>query len=359
MTKLTVLGGGNTAFSLAAKLALDGHQILIWEHPDFAQTIDPLRDSLTITLNDPNGTRVATIDVVTTDPATALAWSDTLLCSVPSYAHAPFAEQIVPHLRPGHVLTLLPGNLGSLAFANAIAARGVSGVIVCESDTAPYVCRKTASSEATIWGKVSGLGIGVHPKSQTSEVMPELARLFPGATAHDHVLAAGLSAMNPVVLPPGVLLNAGRIEHSRGEFYFYDEGVTPAVARVIEALDAERLAIGRAFGLDLLPVDKAFHAAGFGPDGDLWSVINGSRMLTALRAPGSLDTRWLTEDVPYGLMTWSALASIVGIATPVIDSLVTLTSALTGVDFAQRARSLADLGVDASDPAALMTYLDQ
>lgn len=359
MTKLTVLGGGNTAFSLAAKLALDGHQVVIWEHPDFAHTIEPLRESLTITLHDPDGTRLATIDSVTTDPATALAWADTLLCSVPSYAHAPFAEQIVPHLRSGHVLTLLPGNLGSLTLANAIAARGVSGVIVCESDTAPYVCRKTASSEATIFGIVSGLGIGVHPKSQTSEVIPDLARLFPGATAHQHVLAAGLSAMNPVVHPPGVLLNAGRIERSRGDFYFYEEGVTPSVARVIEALDAERLAIGRAFGIDLLPVDRAFHAAGFGPDGDLWSVINGSRMLTAMRAPGSLDTRWLSEDVPYGLMTWALLAGIAGIATPVIDSLVTLTSALTGADFAKQARSLADLGIDAEDPDAVMRWLDQ
>jgi hypothetical protein len=36
---------------------------------------------------------------------------------------------------------------------------------------------------------------------------------------------------------------------------------------------------------------EAFAKAGFGPCGDLWSVINGSRMLTALRATGQLDTR--------------------------------------------------------------------
>ena len=37
------------------------------------------------------------------------------------------------------------------------------------------------------------------------------------------------------------------------------------------------------------------------------STINGSRMLTALRAPGQVETRWLTEDIPFGLATWALL----------------------------------------------------
>ena len=101
-------------------------------------------------------------------------------------------------------------------------------------------------------------------------------------------------------------MNAGRIERSRGEFWFYEEGVTPSVVNVIEAVDRERLALGAALGLHLTPVAEAFHRAGFGPAGDLWAIINGSRMLTALRAPGQVDTRWLTEDIPYGLATWAA-----------------------------------------------------
>ena len=136
--------------------------------------------------------------------------------------------------------------------------------------------------------------------------MPVLRALFPGATAYGSALEAGLSALNPVVHPPGVLMNAGRIERSRGEFWFYEEGVTPSVVNVIEAVDRERLALGdRRSACDLTPVAEAFHRAGFGPAGDFWAVINGSRMLTALRAPGQVDTRWLTEDIPYGLATWA------------------------------------------------------
>ncbi len=357
MARITILGGGNTAFSMAARLGLEGHEVLLWEHPDFATTIDPIRESLTIQLNAAEHSGLAKLAGVTTNAAEALSWSDVLLCSVPSYAHRAFADQLIPHLQARHLLVLLPGNLGSLAFVSQIRKAGGADVVIAESDTAPYVCRKTGPAEATIWGTVTRLGIGVFPASQTSEVLAELEPLFPGVRAYEHVLSAGLSAMNPVVHPPGILLNAGRIERSRGEFWFYDEGVTPSVARVIEALDRERLAIGEALGLVLAPASVGFHEAGFGPDGDLWSVINGSRMLTALRAPGSLDTRWLTEDVPFGLATWSDIAGTVSVATPIIDGTIELASALAGCDFRSQRRTLNDLGIQGLQGEDLIAYL--
>src|SRR5262249_17082952 len=157
-------------------------------------------------------------------------------------------------------------------------------VVLAETDTAPYVCRKVAPAAAHIWGVVDGLGLGVFPAVHTERVRARLEEFFPGMRTYAHVLACGLAAMNPVVHPAGVLLNAGRIEHARGDFYFYEEGVTPAVCRLIEAVDRERRLVAQAFGIDLLPVDAAFHAAGFGPRGDLWATIHGSRMLTQLRA---------------------------------------------------------------------------
>jgi opine dehydrogenase len=114
--------------------------------------------------------------------------------------------------------------------------------------------------------------------------------------------------------------------------------VTPAVVNVVEGVDRERLAVGRALGLELTPVAEGFHAAGFGPKGDFWSTINGSKMLTALRAPGQVETRWLTEDIPYGLATWAALGDQLGVETPVMDALVTLASATLGRDFRAETR---------------------
>jgi opine dehydrogenase len=353
---VVVLGAGNTGFSIAAKLALEGHEVVLWEHPDHAGALTPIRDSRRITLLGTGGEGMAQLAAVTTDAAQALGAGDILLASVPSYAHAGFARALRPHLTSRHLLTLLPGNLGTLAFARALRDGGALPLLA-ESDTAPYVCRKTAPDAATIWGVVQAMGVGSFPASRTDEALERLRAYFPGVQPYPHALAAGLGAMNPIVHPPGVLMNAGRIERSRGEFYFYEEGVTPGVARVIEALDAERLALAQAFDVTLAPVAEAFHAAGFGPKGDLWSAINGSRMLTALRAPGSLQTRWLSEDVPYGLRSWVELGRVAGVPMPVADALITLADQVMETDSWATGRSLDDLGIESLDRTALERYL--
>jgi opine dehydrogenase len=254
------------------------------------------------------------------------------------------------------MVVLIPGTLGSLEWAAMLAEAGKKATLA-EVDTAPYVCRKTAPDEATIWGVVSGLGVGALPAVKTEVIRARLDPLFPGMKMHPDAMACGLSSMNPVVHPAGVLMNAGRIERSHGEFYFYEEGVTPAVVRVIMAVDDERRAIGRAFAYDLLPVNEAFHQAGFGPKGDLWAAINGSYMLTRLKAPGSLESRWLTEDVPYGLAAWVSIGRQFGVATPVMESLVNLAGPVMGFDGWQEGRGIAELGIEGMELDALKRYL--
>jgi len=361
--RITVLGGGNTAFAVAANLALRGYAITLYEHPAFAGALDPIRHHQTIRLLGVAEQGSAQIAHVTADLQAALA-NDLLLLIVPAYAHKPFAELCAPHLRDGHMIVMTPGTLGALEFAQIVRATGNShDIAFAETDTAPYVCRKTAPDTATIWGVVSGLGLGVYPATKTEAVADAVADIFtttgrsgaPTAiTPYPNVLACGLCAMNPVVHPAGVLMNAGRVEYSRGDFYFYEEGVTPTVAQVIYGVDAERRAIGRALSCDLLPVDAAFHAAGFGPKGDLWATINGSRMLTQVRAPGAINTRWLTEDIPYGLAAWSRLGAQVGVATPLMDALVTLAGVALGQDFWQLARTPERLGLAGMDATTML-----
>jgi opine dehydrogenase len=363
-SSLTILGGGNTAFAAAANLSLAGFRVTLCELPAFRHTVEPLLVPREIALGGVAYRDTARVHAVTTDVGEALAKNDLVLLIVPAYAHRPFAEACAPHLRPGQTVVLMPGTLGSLEFARVVREQrgpelfaGPDGLTVAETDTAPYVCRKTGPTAAHIWGVVTGLGVGVFPASRTEPVCKRLEEVFAGVRPYPNVLACGLGAMNPVVHPAGVLLNAGRIEHSRGEFYFYEEGVTPAVCHLIYAVDRERRAIAAALGFDLSPVEEAFHRAGFGPRGDLWATINGSRMLTQLRAPGSLETRWLSEDVPYGLCAWASLAERLRVPTPVLRSLIQLTSAAAGIDFWKTARTVKELGIAQMRSEELSCYL--
>lgn len=356
--RVTVLGGGNTAFSVAANLTLAGASVTLCELSQFQEMVAPIRGSKQVLLSGVAYQGVATLDRVTTDFGEALAECELALIIIPAYGHRAFAEACCSHLRQGQVVVLMPGTLGSLEFAKILRARGsAEGVILAETDTAPYVCRKLTPSSAHIWGVVDGLGLGVFPSSAGRRVKELVSPWFPGVRLYPNALACGLAALNPIVHPAGVLLNAGRVEYSRGEFYFYEEGVTPGVCRLIYAVDRERLAIAKSLDVELTPVDEAFHEAGFGPRGDLWATVNGSRMLTALRAPGSLETRWLTEDIPYGLATWAKLGEQFGVACPVMRALVELTSKIIETDFWKCARTLEDLGVAGMDKQAILEYV--
>ena len=277
---------------------------------------------------------------------------------VPAYAHKPFAEVCTPHLKAGQTVIIMPGTLGAFEWSRILREAGTTGVTLAEVDTAPYVCRKTAPDTATIWGVVTGLGFGVLPARETTRVREMLEPLFPGMTPYPDAMACGLSAINPVVHPAGVLMNAGRIEYSRGEFYFYEEGVSPSVAKVIMQVDDERRAIGQALGYDLIPANEAFHQAGFGPRGDLWATINGSLMLTRLKAPGNLESRWLYEDIPYGIATWSLLGEQYGINTPVMRAFVDIGSIVMGFDARTTGRGLADLGIAGMGRDELKAFLE-
>ncbi|MED5409973.1 MAG: NAD/NADP octopine/nopaline dehydrogenase family protein [Chloroflexota bacterium] len=354
--KVTILGGGNTAFSVAARLSHMGNDICLLEHPDFAESISNISATKTIILEGVLETGPASIEKITLDPSEALEFSDLLLLIVPAYAHKPFAEFCGPYLTDDHTVVVMPGTLGSLEWKILASEFGANNMTVAEVDTAPYVCRKTSSNSAVIWGEVTALGLGVIPSSETSSVQEMLQPLFPGVTAYSDSLECGLSAMNPVVHPAGVLMNAGRVEYSRGDFYFYEEGVSSSVAKVIETVDVERRAIGTALGYELLPVAEGFHEAGFGPKGNLWEVINGSHMLTRLKAPGSLDTRWLSEDIPFGISAWSKIGKQYGISCPVMDSFVQIGNIVMNADGSE-GRGPKDFGIENLSLTELKNYL--
>lgn len=358
VNSLTILGGGNTAFSVAANLTLGGASVTLCELSSFQKTIDPILSSCEIKVTGVACQGIARLEKATTNFSEALSQNNLILLIVPAYGHKAFAKACVPYLRSGQTVVLMPGTLGSLEFMRILKEQGTpTGIVIAETDTAPYVCRKLSPNSAHIWGVVKGMGLGVWPDHEGKRVQRLLDRWFPGIRLYEHVVACGLGAMNPVVHPAGVLLNAGRIEYSRGEFYFYEEGVSPSVCNLINQVDIERRMIGESLGIKLSCVEEAFQEAGFGPKGDLWSTINGSHMLTQLQAPGSLETRWLTEDVPYGLASWVKLGHQFDVSCPTMHSIVNLASATLKTDFWKLARSMEDLGIVGMNKQTLLDYL--
>jgi opine dehydrogenase len=129
--------------------------------------------------------------------------------------------------------------------------------------------------------------------------------------------------------------------------------------RVIEALDQERLDIGQRLGIDFpTGVDMMVESA-YGPRGTLWESLNGSAGLTPVKGPPSLENRYVTEDIPYGLVAWASIGDAVGVETPMMDALIALGSVIMGKDCRKEGRNLEHMGLEGLDLKQIKTYLDE
>jgi len=356
MRRVAVLGAGHGGAATAADLTLRGFEVRL--HGRREAALAPLRGGITV-----RGAREGTAvpALITTDLAAAVAGADLVILVVPAVAHAPYARGLAPLLGPETVVMLNPGHTGgSLHFAAELRGAGARALPpLCESVTLTYICRMEGPATVGIYRETTRLRFAALPASRTAELVRRLRPLFANLVPAASVLETGLMNINAVIHPAGVLMNAGWTEFTGGGFLFYRESITPAVARVIEAVDAERLAVAARLGLSLPAFIDFFCDAGLTTEAARRSRSVHRAMLesaanASIKAPPSLDHRYVHEDVGSGLVPMSELGRLVGAPTPTMDALVTLASTAQGRDYRAEGLTLARLGLGGLTPAQLL-----
>jgi opine dehydrogenase len=158
------------------------------------------------------------------------------------------------------------------------------------------------------------------------------------------VLKTGLDNLNAPVHIPVTLMNLGRIDRG-DEFLYYWEGFTPAVSRLVEAVDRERCSLAEALGVKPISVMEFFSTAYETRGSELWQKVQSNEAYRSITAPKSLDTRLIYEDLPTGLVSFSSLGRELGIPTPTCDALIEIATAIFRVDFAHQGRTMENLGL--------------
>jgi len=357
---VAVFGAGHSGFGLAGDLALRGVDVRLCEHPDFVAAIEPVRAAGGIAVRGVTGEGHAPIALVTSDPAAALHGAELAFVVVPAYAHAAMAALMAPHVGPDVPVVLMPGNAGgALAFRQALRAHGAPPVPVAEASSFVFACKKDGPAGVWIRGVKRGLPVGVLPADASDAVMAKLRPLYPYLAVATDVLETSLANANHVAHPPALLLNVARIEAQGGDYSFFHEGMTPSVARLTDAVDAERLAVVAALGYPLEStldqLTRFYGDQGFG-GATYYEAVHTTPVHGAARAPASIDHRYFTEDLPYGLVPVTEIGAALGIAMPVTRGLIDVVSALSGRDFRAEGRCLADLGLVGMDAAAMRRF---
>ena len=361
MKKIAILGAGNGGFAFSGHLALKGFEVRLYEDPSFEKNIEEVKNKGGIEVSGAikgfGKVALASIDI-----ASVLAGVKVVMIVVPTFAQMAMFEAALPYLEDGQIVVFWPGNFGEILAKKIMKEKGVSKDIKLVSTASLlYATRKIGPNKVEIFYEKVAMPIACLPAVDTLNVMKDLKEIIPQISQAKNVLEIGLTNINMVVHCGTAILNAGWIEYTKGDFDFYWHGMTESVCRVLEKVDEEKVAVGKALGLELkstLDILKGWYPTEKGET--LYEFVTHSRAHGGhgSSAPKSLTERYISEDVPVGLGFSSSLGKILNVSTPTMDSIIWLASTLNKEDYRKTARDLDCLGFSGMSKEEIINYVN-
>lgn len=354
MRKITVIGAGNGGMTAAYHFSKLGHQVCIYDSPNFPKQIDTIREKGGIeALAEDHGYAMilpgfSKIELATTDIKEAMSFTDIFVMVCPSFAQEILFQEMLPYIKDGDKVILMPGNYGGLVLNKILQESSKAGtdVTFVDSITIPWACRIAGDGIITIMGIKEFLPLSIFPRTNSDELCSMLQEIMPiPIEILDNPLVAGLENINFGGHSLLTTLNMGLLENFNGEFNYYKDCCSPATAKAAAKMDLERLSVGKALGLNLrteLDAMNALYAC------DEKSVYDFNRKSTTHgkinNSPNTSQARYITEDVPYLLVPCYELAKACNIEVPIIQSCIVIASAYNDEDYFKTGRTLEKMG---------------
>ncbi|MDQ0034015.1 opine dehydrogenase [Variovorax boronicumulans] len=350
--RVGIAGTGAIALASAAWLRQAGHGVTLWSPG--GRGAEALRTQPL----EAGGVQPCTVTVEVADDAAQLCHaSDVLLLALPVNGHKQVMDALLPSLRDGQ--TVIVSSMASLSslYLHEAARRAGKQVTVASFGTTVLTARRESGTQVRVMTRRKAVGVSALPGANVAEAVALCTALFgDGFFAQDSVLASALANVNPQSHGPLAVFNWTRIE--RAENWPQYHCMTPGVSSAIEALDLERRAVAQAFGIALGPIEEHF-ARSFGTASARLEDIAAELHAKRGGPPGPVrtDTRYVTEDMPYGLAFVEALGQIAGVPTPATRTIVDAASLVNGIDFRAQNDLLAPLGLGNETVAGLLARL--
>jgi opine dehydrogenase len=355
-TKWAIVGGGNGGQSVAGHLALMGYPVRLYDI--FPNTVNRI--------NEQGGIKIGGVvegfgklEFATLDMGKALAGADVVLVTAPATAHRTIARECAPHLTDRQIVIIHPSaTCGALEFNEVLRKSGCGiDLPVAETNSLIYTCRSPRPGEAEILGIKQDLVLATLPADKNTRALECFQEAFPQIKAGRNILETGLGNANAVMHPTPSILNLSLIE-SRHEWLYYWEGITPTIGAFVEALDEERLALAKSFGLDL-PSIREWYRLAYGVEGQsLSEVCRKNPAYEKVKGQKELRTRYILEDIPYSLVPMIELGRMQGLSMDRMDVIARLGQYLLRDDcFLANGRTLKNLGVDNMNSGQFIRFI--
>lgn len=333
---ITIVGGGNIGTQFAVHCASKGHSVTVFSSK-------PERFSLQVQCVDGQGmvTCSGTLRQVTADPVVAFGDAHVIFVTVPADCMASYAQQILPHIRSGVKIGLIPGTGGGeCVFREALE----KGAVLFGLQRVPAVARlreygKTVCST----GYRDELYAAALPKRYTAECCDLLSGIF------DIPCTALPDYLNLTLTPSNPILHTTRLKNLYGDYapgvvyshvpLFYQHW-NDDTSRLLLACDAEVQALcGALSDFNLTGVKSLkIHYESNTPEA-MTAKISGIPAFRGLTSPcvaveggyiPDFSSRYFTADFSYGLTILVQIARMVGIPTPNMEETLQWYQSIAG-----------------------------
>lgn len=348
--KLAILGAGNVGCALAADLSLKGHEV------NLIKTSNSLHDvnfrylqehNGEMTLNEFSEHKLAHIHQVTRDLA-EISGAAVVIITVQTNYHEDLIHRLTPYLEDDQLVLLVPGCLSTAYFLKHCPDKQL---MLAEAESSFIDGRLVEPGIFKVGFRNVRNPLGIYPRARREEAKILLDQLEQRFVYLESVVEAALHNPNILVHTVGSVLSIPRIEQAKDSFCMYHEAYSrdnPATWRVVEALDAEKLQILAQLGFAQVSYVEACKWRNSQDESlDAREVfLRYAEMETRAKGPVKVESRYISEDVPQGLVMLESLASVLDVPTPIASGLIALASAALGRDLRAEGRTVDRLGLD-------------
>jgi len=344
------MGSGPASLANAAVLSRRGFVVKLFNPPDYPSDLTEIQRLGGFEIEGSLGDEFVRISCITTNIQQALRTVQLIIISVPGYAQMLMAQYCLPYLKPGHILLLMPGSAGSLEVATFLTRAGFSldEILLGETASVSQSSRRVGESRLRI-KLPSKVQIAAFPGKNTSRLVSALGDIL-SMNPKPNVLYTGLNNPNFLIHPGPMLLNYADVERRNGFLSLMNEGMTDGALRLLDAVDAEKMSLQRALGLEVIDIDTLYVEKGAGP-----YVYREKGEPFGLR--DQIWDRYVDEDVPYGTVLFSSLGDLLGIETKVCDAINSIFSAIKKTNYWETGRTLKKMGINGMSIDELQSYL--
>ena len=305
---------------------------------------------------------------MTTDVAEAVRGADLIMLVVPSVAHEHYARALAPLIDGSQPIFINPGHTGGgLHFLHELRNAGYRGPVrSCETVTLTYITRMEGPALVNIYSYTKRLRFAaLAGQARRRAVRADQAALSGDRAGEQRARDRAVATSTRYSIPQGMIMNAGWIQHTGGDFLFYQR----RLHRRGRPRDrgGRRRAHGGGEGArhsgdarsSTCSTQAGLTTKAARDSGDIARACRESEPNKTIKSPPSLDHRYMHEDVGYGLVPIAALGRLAGVATPTIDALIADCGRSRSASIMRATASRSNkLGLAGKSPAELLKFVE-